>query len=160
MTNQDESNQSEESAPLQEPPRVGQELEGTLANLSQIVARFSESANARACIGEAQHVNGRTVIPIAAVSLQTGFGFGFGSGGGGQGAQAGSGSGGGGGGGGRSSSRVIAVVDVGAEGTKVHPIVDINAVLKSVLALVFATALLTGGRRRGLRFLRRAMRND
>jgi uncharacterized spore protein YtfJ len=130
-------------------------VEGTLANLSQIVARFAESATARACIGEAQHLDGRIVIPLAAVSLQTGFGFGFGSGGGGEGAQAGSGSGAGGGGGGRSSSRVIAIVDVSADGTKVHPVVDINGVLKSVLALAVAIALVTGGRRRGLRFLRR-----
>jgi uncharacterized spore protein YtfJ len=135
-------------------------LEGTLSDLKDVVARFAESANARACIGEAQHVEGRTVIPLAAVSLQTGFGFGFGSGGTGEGAQAGSGRGAAGGGGGRSSSRVVAVVDIGPEGVRVLPVVDVNSMIRNVLMISVGATLVARGRRGALRALRRSTRDD
>lgn len=96
----------------------------------EILNRFgeiNERATVKTVFGEPYQMNGHTIIPVAKVS----FGFGFG---GGQGTlkangprsagEAGKDAGGGAGGGGRVSVRPIAVLEVGADETKVKPIVD------------------------------------
>lgn len=92
--------------------------------------RREEAVHVCTVFGEPYQVNGRTIIPVAKVS----FGFGFGGGQGtlkGNGAQSvdeagkDAGGGAGGGGGGRVSVRPVAVLEVGADGTKVKPIVDV-----------------------------------
>ena len=100
-------------------------FEEMLNRLGEIHGR----ATVKSVFGEPYQVNGRTIIPVAKVS----FGFGFG---GGRGTAKGdrpqgsgdgeTGAGGAGGGaGGRVSVRPVAVLEVGADGTKVRPIVDV-----------------------------------
>ncbi len=114
--------------------------------MATLVSRFNEVARAEACVGPAHTANGRTVVPLATVSLGFGFGFGFGGGGGGTGEESGGGSGGGGGGGGRGSSRPVAVVDVSASGVRVEPVPDVTTLGLASMALV---ALFLIGRRGG-----------
>ncbi len=102
----------------------------------EVLNRFGEiheRATVKTVFGEPYQMNGRTIIPVAKVS----FGFGFG---GGQGTpkangpqsagEAGrdAGGGAGGGGGGRVSVRPVAVLEVGPDGTKVKPIVDVGRI--------------------------------
>lgn len=94
------------------------------------VARIPERARAEASFGAASTAGERTVIPVAEVMY--GFGMGFGNG-----TNAATGDTGGGGGGG-SRVRGVAVVEVGADGVRVHPIVDVTAV--ALAGITFAAA--------------------
>ena len=118
---------------------------GAMQQVADFVGQFSQVARAEACVGPAQTADGHTVIPVASVSLQAGFGLGFGGGSGGEGTAKGQGGGGGGGGGGRSASRVIAIVDVSAQGTKVVPVLDVGSLAISVMALVGLALLVRRG---------------
>jgi uncharacterized spore protein YtfJ len=144
------------------PPRGGgetgtgsaRELASSMHEMDSFIGRFGEAARAEACIGPVQTVNGHSVVPLASVSLQAGFGMGFG-GGGDAGAQ-GQGSGGGGGGGGRSSSRVIALVDISESGVNVRPVPDVTTLALAMIALL-GVAIIASRSRPGaglLRFLR------
>lgn len=95
------------------------------------VARIPERARAEASFGAASTAGERTVIPVAEVMY--GFGMGFGNG-----TNAATGDTGGGGGGGGSRVRGVAVVEVGADGVRVHPIVDVTAV--ALAGITFAAA--------------------
>lgn len=95
------------------------------------LGEIHERATVKTVFGEPYQMNGRTIIPVAKVS----FGFGFGGGHGTPKAngpqsagEAGRDAGGGvgGGGGGRVSVRPVAVLEVGPDGTKVKPIVDVG----------------------------------
>jgi uncharacterized spore protein YtfJ len=125
--------------------------------MSSLVGRFTDMANASAAVGPAQSVGGHTVVPLATVSAQAGFGLGFGGGGGTDDqSNQGGGSGGGGGGGGRGASRVIAVADISESGVQVRPVVDMTALAFGAMALVGLAMLRGRGGSRGLvRVLRR-----
>lgn len=89
--------------------------------------------DARGVFGEPHQAGDRVVVPVAAV-LRAG-GFGFGAGGDGP-------SGGGGGGGGSAEGRPVAAIEIGPEGVRVRPIVDLTrlglAALATVVGLVGA----------------------
>lgn len=117
--------------------RAGESLTSTTQQMASFVENLAQVARADACVGASQSVGGHTVVPLAAVSLQTGFGMGFGGGGGSDaGGQEGGGTGGGGGGGGRSSARVIAVVDVSENGVEVKPVADTTTIVLASLAVI------------------------
>jgi uncharacterized spore protein YtfJ len=122
-------------------------LSDTAERFAALVERLARVANASSCVGEAHTEGGHTVVPVAVVSVQTGFGMGFGSGSGGQGNEQGQGGGGGGGGGGRASARTIAIVDVSGQGVTVKPVCDVTHLILGVLA--FAGFALLSARRGG-----------
>jgi len=97
--------------------------------------QIHERATVKTVFGEPYQVDGRTIIPVAKVS----FGFGFGGGRGDakdNGAETSGRGGAGGGGGGRVSVRPVAVLEVGADGTKVKPIVDVARLAAAGMMLV------------------------
>lgn len=111
--------------------------------LEEILNRFDEMhqrATVKTVFGDPYQVNGRTIVPVAKAS----FGFGFGGGQGTMNAngsqgdrEAGVDSGGsaGGGGGGYISARPVAVLELGPDGTKVKPIVDVARIALVAMAL-------------------------
>ena len=84
--------------------------------VATITERLKASADVKVVYGEAQVVEGKTIIPVAVAS----YGFGAGSGTGPQ------GEGGGAGGGGGMRVKPVGVVEVTAERTRFIPIVDVN----------------------------------
>ncbi len=104
----------------------------------EILNRFGEiheRATVKTVFGEPYQVAGRTIIPVAKVSF--GFGFGGGRGDAKDGGGEKSGPGGAGGcGGGRVSVRPVAVLEVGPDGTKVKPIVDVARLAAAGMMLV------------------------
>jgi len=105
------------------------------------LASLPERASAASAFGEASTVGDRLVIPVAEVMI----GIGAGWGGGNTNESAASvpvapaaGSGGGVGGWGR--ARGIAVIELGPDGVRVHPIVDQTAI--SLAGIAFAGAVL------------------
>ena len=158
MTNQQESegqqNANLEVEVAQPAESAARAVTDAMQQAEAFVARFGDAARADACVGPAQVVGKRTVIPLGSVSLQGGFGMGFG---GGSDKQQGQGSGGGGGGGGRGSARVFAVVDINEGGVSVRPIADATSIALAFMALIGLTILTLRGHQPGglLRVLRR-----
>ena len=91
---------------------------------STIVDRLRASANVNAVYCDARVINGRTIIPVAAVSYSFGAGGGTGKQPAGNDGQASEGSGGGGGG--MVSAKPVAVIEVTDDRTRVVPVVDVN----------------------------------
>lgn len=110
---------------------------GDLQEMTRAVTRLADVASADAVVGPAQERNGRTVIPLAAVTASYGLGMGFGrgEGSGDEDSSDGSGEGGGGGGGGRGAARPVAVVEVTNDGLRVHQVVDSTRITLASLAL-------------------------
>jgi uncharacterized spore protein YtfJ len=97
-------------------------------------------------VGPPTTVGDHTVIPLIETCASGGFGAGSGGAAEGEGDNAG---GGGGGGGGVGRSRTVAIADVGPDGVKIRPVVDVTGLaLPAISALA---ALLLGRRRRRLR---------
>jgi hypothetical protein len=117
-------------------------LIGFVSGAEQVSRALERAGSGEGAVGPATVVGDRTVIPLIETFASGGFG-----GGSGVGIDGGSeGSGGGGGGGGLGRSRTIAVADVGPEGVKIRPVIDITGlVLPAVSAIA---ALLVGERRR------------
>jgi uncharacterized spore protein YtfJ len=101
------------------------------------VTRIAEHAVATACFGPPASAGDRTMIPVAEVM----YGMGFGWGGGQNRGDGSEGSGGGGGGGSR--VRGIAVIEIGPEGVRVHPIIDQTAVALAGITLATAVVAIT-----------------
>jgi uncharacterized spore protein YtfJ len=116
----------------QEPAAEGSDR--TSAVLAESFARFDAAARAESTVGAARHVGERAVIPLGEVWYGGGLGLGSGRGSGGQGQ--GSGTGGGGGFGGR--VRPVAVVDVGPEGVRVRPVVDVTSLGLALIGVAMA----------------------
>jgi uncharacterized spore protein YtfJ len=107
------------------------EAAGTRAGpgaLAQLFARLDAAGSADRTLGAPRTVGERSVLPLGEVWYGHGFGLGGGErpGEGEHGAAARTGYGGGGGGGGR--VRPVAVVEVGPDGARVHPVVDVAAI--------------------------------
>jgi|SRR5579884_606256 len=120
---------------------------GGFGALARLLARLDAASSADRTLGAARTVGARSVLPLAEVW----YGHGFGLGGGEQPAEgeaprggARAGYGGGGGGGGR--VRPLAVVEVGPDGARLHPVVDLAALalVLAPVALVAALHLLRG----------------
>jgi uncharacterized spore protein YtfJ len=94
------------------------------------------TASADATFGPPETVEGRVLIPVAAVA--SGFGLGFGQAPGEQETEdtAESSAGEGGGAGGGAKARPIAVIEVSSEGTAVKPIIDETKVAVAGVAMV------------------------
>jgi uncharacterized spore protein YtfJ len=108
-----------------------------------VTRALERAGSGEGAVGPATVAGDRTVIPLVETYATGGFGGGSGVGVDG----ASEGSGGGGGGGGLGRSRTIAVADVGPEGVKIRPVVDVTGLaLPAVTAL--AALLLGRGRRR------------
>jgi uncharacterized spore protein YtfJ len=93
------------------------------ATLAEGFARLDAAARAESTVGTPRQVGDRTVIPLAEVYYGGGFGLGGGSA-----PQAAEGSGQGGGGGFGGRVRPVAVVDVGPDGVRVRPVLDLTAI--------------------------------
>ena len=118
----------------------------SLERMFGLIEGLRETATADAVFGEAQEVQGRILIPVAAVG--TGFGLGFGHGLDEEAAREvqdeppveedsrADWSGEGGGAGGGSGSRPVAVVEVTAEDTVIRPIVDEGKIALAGIALL------------------------
>ena len=119
----------------------------SLERMFGLVEGLRKTATADAVFGEAQEVEGRILIPVAAVG--TGFGIGFGHGIDPEAEEepegpldeedqesSGDWSGEGGGAGGGSRSRPVAVIEVSSEDTVIRPIVDEGKIALAGIALV------------------------
>jgi uncharacterized spore protein YtfJ len=126
-------------------PKAGEErgrMMGLLTSAEHVSRALERAGSGDGAVGPATVAGDRTVIPLIE-TYATG-GFGGGSGVGTEGASEGSGGGGGGGGLGR--SRTIAVADVGPEGVKIRPVIDVTGLALPAVSAV--AALLLGRRRR------------
>lgn len=144
--------------PAQPVANAGENLAATIEHASGLVANLARAGTAESCVGQAYTQGGRTVIPLATVSVTAGFGMGYGAGGGGEGASQGQGSAGGGGGGGRGASRVIAVVEIDEGGVRIKPVLDFTNLALVSLALAGLFLLARGGRGGAARAVTRLIR--
>lgn len=101
---------------------------GALLELSRIPDR----SGAAVCFGPPTAAGERVVIPVAEVYYGLGLGWGGGT------DPKTSAQGGGGGGGGGSRSRAVAVIEVGPDGVRVHPVRDDTAI--TLAGIAFASA--------------------
>jgi uncharacterized spore protein YtfJ len=104
---------------------------GGLEALARVFDRLATAGHADRTVGTPRQVGDRTVLPLAEVWYGHGFGLGSGTSPGVTGpaslqSSAAGGFGGGGGGGGR--LRPLAVVEVGPNGARVHPVIDLAAI--------------------------------
>ena len=97
------------------------------------VSKVAEVAHANAVVGPVQQVEGRLIVPVAAVSAGYGFGGGWGSSGDGDDPNGDSGSGGGGGGG--AKARPVATLELTATEFRVHQVVDSTRITVASLIL-------------------------
>ena len=117
-------------------------LIGFVSGAEQVSRALERAGSGEGAVGPATVVGDHTVIPLIETFASGGFG-----GGSGVGIDGGSeGSGGGGGGGGIGRSRTIAVADVGPEGVKIRPVIDITGLALPAVSAI--AALIVGGRRR------------
>jgi uncharacterized spore protein YtfJ len=117
-------------------------LVGFISGAEHVSRALERASSGEGAVGPATVVGDRTVIPL--IETFASGGFGGGSGVGAEGGGEGSGAGGGGGGLGR--SRTIAIADVGPEGVRVRPVLDITGLALPAVSAV--GALLLGRRRR------------
>jgi uncharacterized spore protein YtfJ len=116
---------------------------GIVRGVEQLTRALERAASGEGAVGTPTTVGDHTVIPLVETFASGGFGAGSG------GDQQGDG-GGGGGGGGVGRSRTVALADVGPDGVKIRPVVDVTGLaLPAISAL--AALLLGRGRRRRLR---------
>ena len=105
------------------------ETQTTLEELMKRFGKMQESAGAKTVFGEPVHVDGRTIIPVAAVRYMYGFGMGQGS------DKEQKAMGGGGGGGGGVTVSPVAVLEVTSQGLEFKPIVDATRLAIAGMAL-------------------------
>lgn len=121
------------------PAVVGEVADRVDAALDRLLA----GCDAAAVFGEPRAVGDRVVLTAAAVTRVGGFGFGAGSG---RGPDDSGGGGGGGGGGGSGDARPVAVVEIGPDGVRVRPVVDLTRI--GVVLVAGAVAVWRLSRRR------------
>jgi uncharacterized spore protein YtfJ len=124
-------------------PENGGRMLGILTSIEKLTNAIERASTGEGAVGPATTAGDRTVIPLVETYAQGGFGAG--SGGGSEG-EASGGSGGGGGGGGVGRSRTIAIADVGPDGVKIRPVIDVTGLALPAVSAV--AALLLGRRRR------------
>ncbi|MGH7358745.1 MAG: hypothetical protein ACRDWD_01320 [Acidimicrobiia bacterium] len=117
---------------------VGEQIE-------RVVNRIAGDLTVGTVFGAPAQVGDRLIITAASVQRAGGFGFGSGSGADPQGG--GTGRGGGGGGGASTEGRPVAVIDVGPDGVRVQPILDLTRIGLTAVAAVL-TVVRVGRRRR------------
>jgi hypothetical protein len=122
----------------------GGRMFGILTGIEKLTSAIERASTGEGAVGPQTTAGDRTVIPLVETFAQGGFGAG--SGGGTEGESGGSGGGGGGGGVGR--SRTIAIADVGPEGVKIRPVIDITGLALPAVSAVAALLLGRGRRRR------------
>lgn len=114
--------------------------------VSGLLERIRGSANVEVVFGESRTVGDKTIIPIAVVA------YGFGGGGGGGEAGRSDGErpavGGGGGGGGGVRVQPVAVLEVGAEQTRVLPVLDWTRMATRALTFLGLWMVVRAWRRR------------
>ncbi len=104
--------------------------------LNVVLDRIRASGRVELIYGESREVNGKTIVPIAAVAYTFGAGAGSGAGidhsvnGGG------SGSGGGGGGGGAVRVQPVGVLEITDDETRIVPIMDWTRIITSGLTFL------------------------
>lgn len=129
----------EESIVEQRTKAEAGQIPGVMRGVEQLTRALERAASGEGAVGPPTTVGDHTVIPL--VETFASGGFGAGSGGDTQGD-----GGGGGGGGGVGRSRTVALADVGPDGVKIRPVIDVTGLaLPAVSALA---ALLLGRRRR------------
>ena len=118
---------------------------GVIGGAEQISRALERAGSGEGAVGAPVTVGDRTVIPLIETFASGGFGGGSGLGteGGGN-----EGSGAGGGGGGIGRSRTIAIADVGPEGVKVRPVVDLTGLALPAVSAIAALVMRGAGRRR------------
>ncbi len=117
-------------------------LIGFVSGAEHVSRALERAGSGEGAVGPATVVGDGTVIPLIETYAAGGFG-----GGSGVGTDDGSeGSGGGGGGGGFGRSRTIAIADVGPDGVRIRPVIDITGLALPAVSAV--AALLLGRRRR------------
>jgi uncharacterized spore protein YtfJ len=117
---------------------------GVIAGAEEISRALERAGSGEGAVGAPVAVGDRTVIPL--IETFASGGFGGGSGLGTDGGNEGSGAGGGGGGIGR--SRAIAIADVGPDGVKVRPVVDLTGLALPAVSALAALLMRGAGRRR------------
>lgn len=115
--------------------RIGPELR-IGADVERGVARIMEGTGADSVFGRPVEAGDRLVIPAATVIRAGGFGFGGGSQD--EGEDGDVQSGGGGGGGGHALGRPVAVIEVGPDGVRVRPVIDLTHVGITLLMTLVA----------------------
>jgi uncharacterized spore protein YtfJ len=114
---------------------------GIVRGVEQLTRALERAASGEGAVGQPTTVGDHTVIPL----LETFASGGFGAGSGGD--QQGDG-GGGGGGGGVGRSRTVAIADVGPDGVKIRPVVDVTGLALPAISALAALLLGRGRRRR------------
>jgi uncharacterized spore protein YtfJ len=120
----------------------GGRMLGILTSIDKLTTAIERASSGEGAVGPQTTAGDHTVIPLVETYAQGGFGAGAG---GGSEGESSAGSGGGGGGGGVGRSRTIAVADVGPDGVKIRPVIDITGL--ALPAVGAFAALLVGGRR-------------
>jgi uncharacterized spore protein YtfJ len=130
-----------------------------------LLTRLTDVAQPGTVYGEPVTVGEHTVFTASEVSVGLGYGYAMGGGSapaaaagdeGEAGEGAGpveSGAGGGGGGGGSATARPVAVIQVGPEGVRVEPVVDVTKISLAFLTMLGSVFLLARKMRRGARNL-------
>jgi uncharacterized spore protein YtfJ len=117
-------------------------LMGIVTGAEQVSRALERASSGEGAVGPATVAGDHTVIPLVETFASGGFGGGTGVGTEGD----SRGSGAGGGGGGIARSRTIAIADVGPDGVKVRPVIDITGLALPAVSAI--AALLLGRRRR------------
>ena len=100
--------------------------------MERVLDRIKGTASVEVVYGEPRRVGSKTLIPVAVV----GYGFGVGAGSGPAPTDPGSPIGGGGGGGGGVRVQPIAIVEVTDGATRVVPIIDWTAIIRTAIAVM------------------------
>jgi uncharacterized spore protein YtfJ len=123
----------------------GGRLFGILTSIDKLTTAIEHAASGERAVGPTTTAGDHVVIPLVETYAQGGFGAGGGSGNEGE---ASGGSGGGGGGGGVGRSRTIAIADVGPDGVKIRPVIDVTGLALPAVSAIAALLVRSARRRR------------
>jgi uncharacterized spore protein YtfJ len=126
-------------------PENGGRMLGILTSIDKLTGAIEHAASGERAVGPPTTAGDHVVIPLVETYAQGGFGAG---GGGGSEGEASGGSGGGGGGGGVGRSRTIAIADVGPDGVKVRPVIDVTGLALPAVSAIAALLVRSARRRR------------
>jgi uncharacterized spore protein YtfJ len=121
------------------------QIVGIVRGVEQLTHALERAASGEGAVGPPTTVGDHTVIPLVETFASGGFGAGSGGAAEGEGDNAG---GGGGGGGGVGRSRTVALADVGPDGVKIRPVVDVTGLALPAISALAALLLGRGRRRR------------
>ena len=121
------------------------QIVGIVRGVEQLTHALERAASGEGAVGPPTTVGDHTVIPLVETFASGGFGAGSGGAAEGEGDNAG---GGGGGGGGVGRSRTVALADVGPDGVKIRPVIDVTGLALPAISALAALLLGRGRRRR------------